>query len=68
MRWTCECCGGEVQALGVLGSLLHGRCRDCGATLNKHLDALSEHDNDAALKQALGFAVTTCLNCGEGER
>jgi len=26
----CECCGGEMMLLGVLGSLSHFRCRNCG--------------------------------------
>lgn len=28
---TCELCGGPCFVLGQLGSLIHYRCRDCGA-------------------------------------
>lgn len=26
----CKCCGGSLMTLGVLGTLTHVRCRDCG--------------------------------------
>jgi len=31
----CPTCGGEGEALGVLGILLHLRCRNCGTTFSR---------------------------------
>lgn len=34
---TCQLCGGELQELGILGCLLHLRCRNCGMMFNRSL-------------------------------
>ncbi len=31
LELRCSVCGGELQELGILGSLQHLRCRDCGS-------------------------------------
>lgn len=36
--WPCAVCGGEVGVLGVLGNLVHTRCRACGAQFSSELD------------------------------
>jgi hypothetical protein len=31
----CEFCDGPVGVLGILGNLVHGICRDCGAAWSR---------------------------------
>lgn len=30
--WECGACGGNVESMGILSYLAHGRCRQCGMT------------------------------------
>jgi hypothetical protein len=34
--WECKVCQGNVESMGILGNLAHGRCRQCG--LDQSLD------------------------------
>ena len=35
----CGYCGGDLVALGPLGSIVHYRCRDCGTNWSYHVEA-----------------------------
>lgn len=43
---TCEICGGPLLLLGVLGSLAHYNCRDCGMMFSGGKPDLGDEDDD----------------------
>jgi tRNA(Ile2) C34 agmatinyltransferase TiaS len=42
----CKLCGGPTTLLGVLGALLHYRCRSCGAMFSKRSKKKAEGSID----------------------
>ena len=53
-NWKCAACGGDVYEMGILGTLQHGGCRNCGLTQHRRLPDENERPSRA---QHLRFRV-----------
>jgi len=61
--WACEACGSTVEELGVLGQLVHGRCRACGLDSSRPFLTIPKSGLDVfkELEEAKGAQLKTLL-------
>jgi len=63
---VCIMCGGDVELLGSLGRLQHGRCRQCGMYLSSSIDDVDDVD-DTSEEQTTEVGPVYAHHCEECE-